>query len=96
MKTVGIADLKTNLSAVLERIKAGGQIIVTNRGRPVAKLVPLESPERRITRRERLTRSGLLMPGRGKIRKTLLSPPRGKSLGTGVLAALLAEREENR
>jgi prevent-host-death family protein len=96
MKTVGIADLKTNLSGLLEKIKAGGQIIVTNRGRPVAKLVPLESPERRMTRRERLTRSGLLLPGRGKVRKTLLSPPRGKNLGKGVLAALLAEREENR
>lgn len=45
MLAVGIRDLKSRLSAYIARVKAGERIIVTERGRPVAELVPI-SPER--------------------------------------------------
>lgn len=41
MRTVNIADLKNNLSAYLERVRAGEELLVKDRNRPVAKLVPL-------------------------------------------------------
>jgi prevent-host-death family protein len=96
MKSIGIARLKANLSAVLEKIKTGDQIIVTNRGRPVGRLVPLEPQEQRAGRRVDLIRRGLLLPGHGKVRKSLLVPPTGPKYGDGVLAALQAERDEGR
>ncbi len=37
---VGVRDLKAHLSAHLDRVKAGQTVVVTERGRPVAKLVP--------------------------------------------------------
>jgi len=41
MRTVNIADLKNNLSAHLERVRAGEELLVKDRNRPIARLVPL-------------------------------------------------------
>ncbi|MBI4237511.1 MAG: type II toxin-antitoxin system prevent-host-death family antitoxin [Deltaproteobacteria bacterium] len=41
MKEVNIAVLKNSLSAYLRRVRAGGRFLVTDRGEPVAKLVPI-------------------------------------------------------
>jgi prevent-host-death family protein len=40
-KSVGIRELKQNPSEVVSRVKAGEQIVITERGRPVAKIVPI-------------------------------------------------------
>ena len=40
MASVGIRELKQNASAVLRRVKAGESLEVTERGQPVARLVP--------------------------------------------------------
>ena len=96
MKPTGIAELKAHLSRYLDQVKHGQEVVITERGRPVAKLVPLHPTERRASRRERLARAGLLLPGPGRIRGSLLKPPRGPLVGGGVLKALLAERGEGR
>ena len=41
MSKVGIRSLKQNASAVVARAKAGESITITDRGRPVARLVPI-------------------------------------------------------
>jgi prevent-host-death family protein len=41
MRTVNIADLKNNLSAYLDRVRAGEELLVKDRNRPIARLVPL-------------------------------------------------------
>jgi prevent-host-death family protein len=41
MRTVNIADLKYNLSAYLERARAGEELLVIDRNRPIARLEPL-------------------------------------------------------
>lgn len=41
---IGIRDLKNNLSRHLEKVKAGETLVVTDRGRPVAKLEPVGEP----------------------------------------------------
>lgn len=38
--TTGIRDLKAHLSEYLERVRGGEEIVVTDRGRPVARIVP--------------------------------------------------------
>jgi prevent-host-death family protein len=45
MKSVNIHEAKTHLSALLEEVQAGEQIIIAKAGRPIARLVPLESTE---------------------------------------------------
>jgi prevent-host-death family protein len=41
MDTVGAFDAKTNFSALLERVERGEQIVITRRGKPVARLMPI-------------------------------------------------------
>jgi prevent-host-death family protein len=40
MKTAGIREARQNLSVLLEDVRKGHEIVITDRGRPVARLVP--------------------------------------------------------
>lgn len=97
MKAAGIVELKARLSRYLDAVKHGEEVVITERGRPIAKIVALRGSEAPESRRERLARAGLLILGRGRLRPGLLKPPRGPSrLGREVLEALLEERAEGR
>jgi prevent-host-death family protein len=39
MITVGAFDAKTNLSALLDKVEAGEEVVITRHGKPVARLV---------------------------------------------------------
>lgn len=41
MDRIGIRDLKQHAGAVIRRVAAGEEVEVTDRGRPVARIVPL-------------------------------------------------------
>ena len=46
METVGIRDLKANLSRHLKRVRSGVRLAITERGRTIATLAPVdERPE---------------------------------------------------
>lgn len=40
MKTIGSYEVKTKLSEILRRVQAGEAFTITNRGKPVADLLP--------------------------------------------------------
>ena len=42
MREVGAFEAKTHLSALLDAVAAGEEIVITKRGQPVARLVPPE------------------------------------------------------
>jgi prevent-host-death family protein len=42
-RTVGVAELRQNLSRYLRRVEAGERLLVTDRNRPVAELGPAPS-----------------------------------------------------
>ena len=44
MKKAGIREARQNLSALIEDVKKGREILITDRGRPVARLVPPGQP----------------------------------------------------
>jgi prevent-host-death family protein len=96
MTTVGIARLKAQLSRYLDVAKHGEDVVITERGRPVAKLVALQGTAKTESRRERLARAGVLILGKGRLRPELGRPPRGPAVGDSVLRALLEERAEGR
>jgi prevent-host-death family protein len=88
-----VAQLKAKLSEYLRHVKSGGEVVITERGVPVARLVPLDPDERRATRDQRLIRAGIMRPATNPNLK--LGMPEGEpGLATGVLKALLDEREE--
>lgn len=41
-KPINIYDAKTNLSALVERAAGGEEIVIAKKGRPMARLVPLQ------------------------------------------------------
>jgi len=43
MTSIGLFEAKTHLSALAKRVADGEEIIVTDRGRPVMKLVPVDA-----------------------------------------------------
>jgi prevent-host-death family protein len=43
MKSVKIAELKDHLSEHLRAVEQGDEVIVTDRNRPIAKIVPLDA-----------------------------------------------------
>ncbi len=47
METVGIKELRSNLSQYLKRVREGEHVIVTDRGTEIAELSPL-SPSRKV------------------------------------------------
>ena len=48
MKTAAVSKLKASLSEYLARVKAGEEVIVTERGKPIAKIVPFGGNEAEI------------------------------------------------
>jgi prevent-host-death family protein len=45
MKTLGVRELKKNLSEALREVQAGEIIEVTNRGQVIARVVPVRPPK---------------------------------------------------
>jgi len=43
--TINIAELKNRLSAYIQQVRAGQEIVVRDRNLPVAKLVPFRAPD---------------------------------------------------
>lgn len=58
---VGVRQLRENLSSYLDRVEDGAELLVTERGRVVARVLPPETNEQI---RERLFRQGTLTPAR--------------------------------
>ncbi len=57
--TVGVRELKNQLSSVLDRVKAGEEITVTEHGRPVARLTGVGGDIDRMTE---LVTAGVIHP----------------------------------
>ena len=47
MKKAGIREARQNLSALIEEVKKGREIVITDRGKPVARLAPIERRSRK-------------------------------------------------
>ena len=62
MKTANIAELKNGLSAYLAEVKRGGQVLVSERNVPFAKIVPLDQTDDYDTHELRLIAEGKLRP----------------------------------
>jgi prevent-host-death family protein len=97
MKTAAVSELKALLSKYLSNVKAGEEVMITDRGRPVAKIVPIkrtemELPPHLLT----LERAGLARIGKSSLPDSFWRLPRPTDKKNAALKALLNEREEGR
>jgi prevent-host-death family protein len=42
MRTAGVREARQNLTALLDDVRKGREVVITDRGRPVARLAPVE------------------------------------------------------
>ena len=82
---VGIRDLKNELSKYIERVRAGEEVIVTDRGRPVARLSSLDHSTDRLAD---LIAAGLVHPPASTKRHR----PRPRIKANGTVSDLVAEQ----
>lgn len=84
MAEAGIRDLRDHLSRYLERVRSGEELTVTDRGRPIARLVPVEGPHTL----DRLIAEGLVTPAATRHRHR----PTTRVAVTGEVSGLVAEQ----
>ncbi|MCC5951278.1 MAG: type II toxin-antitoxin system prevent-host-death family antitoxin [Acidimicrobiia bacterium] len=82
---VGVRDLKNNLSRYLERVRAGEEVIVTDRGKPVARLSALDHSTDRLAE---LVAAGVVRPAKRVTRR----PPKQRITPRGSVSDLVAEQ----
>jgi prevent-host-death family protein len=96
MRTTGVTELRSSLSEALARVKAGEEVLVTEHGRPIARIVPLSAAAPEATTGE-LVRSGLLRaPKKLTFDDEFWSLPRAEDPEGAVLRTLLEERRNGR
>jgi len=96
MKTAPVSDLKARLSEYLNQVKAGMEVLITDRGKPVARLVPIPRSKDLKESLVRMEKQGLIRLGSGKLPKDFWRMDRPDDPQGLVLKALLEEREAGR
>lgn len=96
MTSVSISELKARLSAFLDIVRQGEDVVVTDRGRPVARLSPVRGAELEESRRDVLLRSGRLRAPAASLPADFWKRRRPSDAKGHSLAALLEERGEGR
>lgn len=89
MNSIGIRELRQNASRYLRQVERGETLEVTDRGRPVARLVPI--PEESTF--DRLVAEGRITPARGDLLDLgpPLEPKPGVPLPSEVLERMRAD-----
>lgn len=97
MRRVRISDLKARLSAHLKRVQEGEEVIVCDRDKPVARIVPIGSQDEP-EREQRLISRGVMLPPL-KPRREPVSWPRRKlpgNISAEVMRKVWEEEREGR
>jgi prevent-host-death family protein len=96
MKTAAVSELKARLSEYLNRVKAGEEVLITDRGDPVARLLPISRARAGRGTMKSMEKKGLIRMGSGKLPKDFWKIPKPEDPKGLVLQALLEEREAGR
>ncbi len=96
MTTATVSKLKASLSEYLRRVKAGEEVLVSERGRPIAKLVPVTGGDALPDHLAEMARQGLARVGSRRLSRAFWDLPRPRDPKGRVLSALQEEREHGR
>ena len=94
MKIATVTKLKASLSKYLKSVKAGEEVLVIERGRPIANLTPTASADVLTDHLVEMEKHGLIKLGSGKLPKGFWELPRPKDPKGLVVKAVLQEREQ--
>jgi prevent-host-death family protein len=94
VRTVNIADLKAHLSAHLQHVQNGEEVIVCDRNRPVARITPVAFDNYSV-QEQRLIARGVLTPPVQK-RSVAIPEPSGKVVPDEIMKQIWQEEREGR
>ncbi len=95
MKTATVSKLKASLSEYLRQVKAGEEVLVTERGRPIARIAPAVISHTLPKHLVVMQKQGQIKLGSEKLPKNFWRLPRPKDPKELVVKAVLREREES-
>lgn len=95
-RVTSVTDLKAGISAILNHVKAGEEILVTERGKPIARLVPYQPGPESSQSLQQLIKEGVVRPAQGDSPWEYLQSRKRATSEESVLSALLEERAEGR
>ena len=94
MRTVNISVLKAKLSAHIEMVKNGEEVLVCDRNKPVARIIPCSTVDES-ERERRLIARGVLVPAKKKRSRVSWPDPPG-NISDEVMERLWQEEREGR
>jgi len=94
MKSVNIAQLKNHLSVYLNDVKAGEEILVRDRNRPIARIVPLARAIDEDEELLALAAQGKLRLGQGRVQESFWEMPAPRVAAAALRRAIEQERDE--
>ena len=95
MRTVNIAELKARLSAQIRRVRAGEEVLVCDRNKPVARIIPC-GLEDYSEQEQRLIARGVLTPPVRRRRPSASWPKPAGNIPDGVMDRIWEEEREGR
>ncbi len=96
MATAAVSELKAKLSGYLKRVKAGEEVIITERGKAIARVVPFTRSGPSPSEYEEMIRAGIIIPAKKRLGPEFLDAPRASDPEGYGLKVLLEDREEGR
>ena len=96
MRTVNISDLKAQLSAHLQLVKAGEEVLVCDRNKPVARIVPCRLTDRSEQEQRLVARGVLTLPLKRKRTATVSWPVPPGNVSDEVMERVQQEEREGR
>ena len=94
MRSTNIADLRNRLTQYLREVRAGEEIVVRDRQRPIAKIVPFTVDDDDADDAA-LVAAGLMRKGSGRIPPAFWKARRSRLTSEAIVAAVRADRDED-
>ena len=95
MRTVNIGDLKARLSAYIQLVRDGEEVLVCDRNKPVARIIPCRL-EDHSEHEQRLVARGVLTPPLTKRRSSVSWPEPPGNISDAVMERVWREERESR
>jgi len=94
MRSTNIADLRNRLTQYLQEVRAGEEIVVRDRHRPIAKIVPF-TVDGDDTDDAALIAAGLMRKGSGRIAPSFWTAQRPSVTPEQAVAAVTGDRDDD-
>ncbi len=95
MRTTNIAELKNHLSSFLADVKRGEEILISERNKPIAKIVPLHNTDEFSAEELALAAAGILrLPASQDLPESFWKEKRPALASETAIKAVIDERDE--